>query len=288
MAALRGGRPGSRPRRAHSRTSRPNRCSPPRRDRPGRLLAAGERCGRSRAGGRDGALAGRAAGGDDGRRCRRTSRPGRRWTATTCGLLRLWAERSLRTAKSAVPSDLDSSFEVTEASSIAAGLADAAARHHVSMVVLGSSAKGLTGRITLGSVIDALTHGSQWPLALAPRGYRAAEDERIDRLTVLFSHAGAIDRLLAPARDLAQRLDVSTRFASFLVRPLRREAGLDRAVRGRPRRRRLGGPDAPPPVCAGAGASRRGASPRSGSWWATGSPGPRPSATCRGARATWP
>lgn len=142
------------------------------------------------------------------------------------GLLRLWAERSLGTAKAAVPSDVHASFEVTEASSISSGLADAAARHQVSMVVLGSSAKGLTGRITLGSVIDALTHGSRWPLALAPRGYRAADDERIDRITVLFSHAAAIDRLLTPARDLAQRLEVSVRFASFLVRPLRREAGL--------------------------------------------------------------
>ncbi|MEO5665351.1 MAG: universal stress protein [Nocardioides sp.] len=141
-------------------------------------------------------------------------------------LLRQWAERSLAQARSKVSTDVDCTFEVTEATSISAGLTMAAERHDVSMLVLGSSAKGLTGRITLGSVIDALTHGARWPLALAPRGYRAAEDERIDRLTVLFSHARAIDRLLAPASDLAQRLEVSVRFASFLVRPLKREAGL--------------------------------------------------------------
>jgi len=141
-------------------------------------------------------------------------------------LLRQWGDQALARARGRVPDDVAVTLEVTEATSIAAGLSDAAARHSATLVVLGSSTKGLTGRITLGSVIDSLTHGSRWPLALAPRGYTAADGDRVDRLTVLFSHADSIRAMLPPARDYATAMNVPVRFASLIVRPFKREAGL--------------------------------------------------------------
>lgn len=141
------------------------------------------------------------------------------------GLMRQWAERSLAQARRSVPGDVDAAYEVGEGRSIVAGLTASAERHDVSTVVLGSSAKGLTGRITLGSVIESFTHGSPRPLALAPRGYRAAADDRVDRLTVLFADSTSIAGMLEPAHEYSLRMDVPVRFASFIVRPFKREVG---------------------------------------------------------------
>lgn len=140
-------------------------------------------------------------------------------------LIHQWAERALDHARPLVPPDLDVKFEVVEEASITAGLTAAAQTHDVSVIVLGSSPHGLLGRITLGSVIESLAHGSRWPLALAPRGYVAASHDRINRLTVLFSKAGSIAAMLAPAKGYATQMRVPLRFTSFIVRPFRREFG---------------------------------------------------------------
>lgn len=140
-------------------------------------------------------------------------------------LIRQWAARSLDHARPLVPADLDVRFEVVEGSSIAAGLTAAAEEYDASVIVLGSSPKGLIGRITLGSVTESLAHGSHRPLALAPRGYVAASDDRIERLTVLFSDADSIASMLEPAHTYAARMDVPVRFTSFIVRPFKREFG---------------------------------------------------------------
>lgn len=140
-------------------------------------------------------------------------------------LILQWAERSLDHARSRVPADLEVGFTTVKASSIAAGLTAAAEESDASLIVLGSSPHGLIGRITLGSVIESLAHGSRWPLALAPRGYVAASEDRIDRLTVLFSDAESIASMLAPADDYGARMNVPVRFTSFIVRPFKREFG---------------------------------------------------------------
>lgn len=140
-------------------------------------------------------------------------------------LMRQWAEGALAQARSQVPEDLECSYDVREAGSIVGGLGAAAAEHEASMVVLGSSAKGLTGRITLGSVIEGVVHGFGCPVALAPRGFRAAPGDVVDRITVAFGKPSGLKQLVEPAQVYAARIGASVRFASFLIRPFKRALG---------------------------------------------------------------
>lgn len=128
------------------------------------------------------------------------------------------AEAALAQARDALPSGLGATFLTAHARSVPSGLLETADRHGASLVVLGSSASGLLGRVSLGSVTDRLLHSSHLPVAVAPRGFRCSQDARVERFTVAFGGSGGPDLVVA-AGAVAARVGAALRVASFAVRP---------------------------------------------------------------------
>src|SRR3954453_6466308 len=84
------------------------------------------------------------------------------------GPLTQWGESVLDEARRSVPTDIQATFEVRQASSIPGGLLELAVEADASAIVLGSSSKGPLGRISFGSVTDRLVHSASLPVLLAP------------------------------------------------------------------------------------------------------------------------
>jgi nucleotide-binding universal stress UspA family protein len=126
---------------------------------------------------------------------------------------------SLNRARVQLPAELAASFEVVQARSTPAGLLRVAERGGVSMLVLGSSVTGPMGQVGLGSVAERVLHASPAPVALAPRGFRARPDARVERVTASFGAASGAEALVLAAGALATRLGAGLRLASFAVRP---------------------------------------------------------------------
>ena len=92
------------------------------------------------------------------------------------------AESALRQAREAMPDDVEADYSVRHARSGPTGVLDAVAEHDASMIVVGSSSAGGFGHIAVGSVTDRLLHSSPVPVALAPRGYRCPQGQRVVRV----------------------------------------------------------------------------------------------------------
>jgi nucleotide-binding universal stress UspA family protein len=125
------------------------------------------------------------------------------------------ATDSLATARSRIGDDVPISLVVEHARSAAAGLLEVASRHDASIVVCGSAEHGPLGQVTLGSVTSRLMHSSHVAVALAPRGFRAATDARVRRVTAAYGGTGT--ELVAAAGRVTERVGASLRVASFAV-----------------------------------------------------------------------
>jgi nucleotide-binding universal stress UspA family protein len=71
---------------------------------------------------------------------------------------------------------------VASAGAPARALHDLAERQEASLLVLGSSRRGLVGRVLPGAVTDRLLHGAPCPVAVAPRGFSFADADGGPRL----------------------------------------------------------------------------------------------------------
>jgi len=126
---------------------------------------------------------------------------------------------ALEQARSELPPDVAATFTTVKARSTPVGLLHAVEQHKASLVVVGSSAAGLFGRIQLSSVADRLLHSSHVPVGLAPRGFRVGDTDRVDCVTVAYTGTEQCDSLLRTAADLVHRLGTQMRLASFAVQP---------------------------------------------------------------------
>lgn len=129
------------------------------------------------------------------------------------------ASRALTQARAVLPAEVDATFVVRHARSVAAGLLELAEERQAAMVVTGSSSGGVLGRVALGSVTERLLHGAHLPVAVAPRGYRAPPDARVRRVTAAYGGSAGAPELLLAVAAVAARVDASLRVASFTVRP---------------------------------------------------------------------
>ena len=127
------------------------------------------------------------------------------------------AANALSRARGRLPADIPATYEVLHARSAPAGLLDVAERDDASLIVVGSSADGGSGMVSVGSVSARLLHSSHVPIALAPRGFRVAADARVTRVTA--AYGGTDDDLVVAAAGVAARVGASLRIASFAVRP---------------------------------------------------------------------
>ena len=127
------------------------------------------------------------------------------------------AENALSRARARLAPDVTASYRVEHARSAPAGLLDVAEEVGASLIVVGSAADGGSGMVSLGSVSSRLLHSSHIPVVLAPRGFRTAAGQRVERVTAAFG--GAEDDLVVAAAGVAARVGASLRLASFAVHP---------------------------------------------------------------------
>lgn len=99
------------------------------------------------------------------------------------------------------------------------GLLELIEEHQPDLVVVGSSSAGSLGHIALGSVNDALLHASPIPVAIAPRGFRAAGTAKVARITAAYGGSDAAADVVLGAAGVAQSIGASLRIASFAVTP---------------------------------------------------------------------
>lgn len=132
---------------------------------------------------------------------------------------------SIDRAKSIIQERVPVEYHVETARSVATGLIRVAQQRRASMVVLGSSARGLIGVVSLGGVAERILHSSDIPICFAPAGYGRATSARLTRVTVGFGRADHDSGLLTAAAERADTLHLRLRVACFAVRPPIAQAG---------------------------------------------------------------
>jgi nucleotide-binding universal stress UspA family protein len=128
------------------------------------------------------------------------------------------ANAALEKARTRLPSDIPSTFVVHDARSVPAGLLELAEQRDASLIVVGSSAAGGSGSVTLGSASGRLLYSSPLPVAIAPRGFRCPPDARVTRVTAAFGGTESAENLVIAAASVAARVGATLRLASFAVR----------------------------------------------------------------------
>ena len=128
------------------------------------------------------------------------------------------ATEALEKARTRLPSDIPATFVVHDARSVPAGLLELAEQRDASLIVVGSSASGGSGQVTLGSASSRLLYSSPIPVAIAPRGFRCPPDARVTRVTAAFGGTESAENLVIAAASVAARVGATLRLASFAVR----------------------------------------------------------------------
>jgi nucleotide-binding universal stress UspA family protein len=82
--------------------------------------------------------------------------------------------------------ELTAEYRTTASSSPARGLAELAEQVDAATVVVGSHRGGAFGRVASGGTAERLLHGSACPVAVAPRGYRRRDADKLGRIGVAF------------------------------------------------------------------------------------------------------
>jgi len=132
--------------------------------------------------------------------------------------LQATANEALEKARTRLPSDIPSTFVVHDARSVPAGLLELAEQRDATLIVVGSSAAGGAGHVTLGSASSRLLYSSPIPVAIAPRGFRCPPDARVTRVTAAFGGTESAENLVIAAASVAARVGATLRLASFAVR----------------------------------------------------------------------
>lgn len=114
------------------------------------------------------------------------------------------------------PAALD--FERVTATSVAAGLAEAAARKHADVLVLGCARDASASTFIVGSVGERLLHSSPVPLLLAPHSYSIAPDTAFSRMTCAYVATDRSREALRAGCDLAARFGLALRVVTFVPR----------------------------------------------------------------------
>lgn len=102
--------------------------------------------------------------------------------------------------------------------SVSGGLIEVIDELGAELLVLGSSSNGQLGQVVIGSTADRLLHSSPVPLAIAPRGYRAARTGALTRITCGYPGTPESVGVVKRIADLATSLEVPLRVITFAVR----------------------------------------------------------------------
>lgn len=114
--------------------------------------------------------------------------------------------------------DVPSTATWVRGRSVPPTLLDAAEREQAAMLVVGSGDEIAHGKVGITSKTDRLMHSSRIPVAIAPRGYHAAPDAVVQRITLAFRGDDTTWSLLQRVAEIAHRTGASLRIVTFAVR----------------------------------------------------------------------
>ena len=120
-------------------------------------------------------------------------------------------------SEAAVPEDVVARSHVSFAESFADGLIQEVARLEADAIVVGGSGGGLAGAYSLGSVVHELLHSSPVPVAVAPRGTRDSDVERVREVTCAIGERQGADLLLRTAVRFSRAAGTPLRLASLVA-----------------------------------------------------------------------
>ena len=120
-------------------------------------------------------------------------------------------------SEAAVPGDVVARSHVSFAESFADGLIQEIARLEADAIVVGGSGGGLAGPFSLGSVVNELLHSSPVPVAVAPRGARHSDVERVREVTCAIGERQGADLLLRTAVRFSKAAGTPLRLASLVA-----------------------------------------------------------------------
>lgn len=106
------------------------------------------------------------------------------------------AEQWLGEALKSVPDGITAHTHVSFHESFAEGISQEAERLDSAAIVVGGSGGGLAGGFSLGSVVNDLLHSAPVPVAVAPRGIRHSEVERVRSITCAVGTRPGAEHLL--------------------------------------------------------------------------------------------
>ena len=120
-------------------------------------------------------------------------------------------------AEANVPGDIVARSNVSFAESYADGLLREIARLEADAIVVGGSGGGLAGPFSLGSVVNELLHSSPVPVAVAPRGTRHSDVERVREVTCAIGERQGADLLLRSAVRFSKAAGTPLRLVSLVA-----------------------------------------------------------------------
>jgi nucleotide-binding universal stress UspA family protein len=119
--------------------------------------------------------------------------------------------------EAAVPSDVVARSHVSFTESFTDGLIRQIEELEADAIVVGGSGGGLAGPFSLGSVVNELLHSSPVPVAVAPRGTRHTDVERVREVTCAIGERQGADRLLRTAVRFSKAAGTPLRLASLVA-----------------------------------------------------------------------
>jgi nucleotide-binding universal stress UspA family protein len=129
------------------------------------------------------------------------------------------ADAALARAQGRQPQGVATKLVVRHARSAPAGLVDVVDEVGARMLVLGPTATGVFGQVSMGSVTERLVHSAPVAVAVAPHGFRCRQDARVARVTAAYGGLQGGSHTIAASTELATTYHASLRAASFAVRP---------------------------------------------------------------------
>ncbi len=118
---------------------------------------------------------------------------------------------------SAKAPDVPATFHQVAGRSVPSALSQACVDADGDLLVLGSSRDSRPGQVVLGSTSEPLLHSSPFPVAIAPRGYRA-HCTGISRMTCSYSGAEESGDLLVAVAEMSRRIGGTLRVVTFGIR----------------------------------------------------------------------
>ncbi len=120
-------------------------------------------------------------------------------------------------SEAAIPGDIVARSHVSFADSFAEGLIEEVARLEADAIVVGGSGGGLAGPFSLGSVVNELLHSSTVPVAVAPRGTRHTDVDRVREVTCALGERQGADLLLRTAVRFSKAAGTPLRLVSLVA-----------------------------------------------------------------------